>query len=118
MIIAVKTTKKMIAGISLAVLILVTTLSWAGDSVFTEYPAGKLKVLEVNKEAQTVLLESPDGETATLTIGDIIGQEEAVIVEIQKGGIVLEEGPNDFGVKIRSHVPVGPTSSGVSIVVE
>ncbi|MFH1674075.1 MAG: hypothetical protein ABIF87_11720 [Pseudomonadota bacterium] len=108
MIIAANICKKMIAGVSLAVLILVTTLLWAGDSVFTEYPAGKLKIIEVNKETQTVLIESPDGDTATLTTGDIMGQEEATIVEIQKGGIVLEEGPNDFGVKIRSHVPVGP----------
>jgi hypothetical protein len=108
MIITVKTMKKMIADITLAVLILSSSLTWAGDSVFTEYPAGKLKIIEVYEGAQTVLLASPDGETATLTTGDIIGQEEATIVEIQKGGIVLEEGPNDYGVKIRSHVPVGP----------
>lgn len=112
MVITVKTTKKLIVVvIGLVVLILASTLSWAGDVVFTNYPARALKVLEVNEEAQTVVLESPDGVTATLTVRDVVGQESATIIEIKeikKLMIILEGTPDETGRTRKSCIPVIP----------
>jgi hypothetical protein len=108
MMMTIKTMKKVIAVVGFAALILTSALSWAGDMVFMEYPIRELKVLETNQEAQTALVESPDGDTATLTVGDIIGQEEATIVEIQKRGIVLKEPPDELGIINTGYVPVRP----------
>lgn len=116
MIIFVKTTKNVIAIIGLMVFILAGSLSWAEDIVFTDYSARDLKVLEVNVEAQTVVFESPDGDTALLTVGGVVGQEYATIIEIREIMIVLQQPPDDSGrtpkicipvIQIGSPVPLG-----------
>ena len=119
MVITVKTTKKLtVVVIGLVVLILASTLSWAGDVVFTNYPARALKVLELNEEAQTVVLESPDGVTATLTVGDVVGQESATIIEIKKLVIILEGTPDETGRTRKSCIPVIPIGSPVPLVAQ
>lgn len=116
MIITVKTTRNFIVVIGLMVFILAGSLSWAEDIVFTDYSARDLKVLEVNVEAQTVVFESPDEDTAVLTVGDIVGQEYATIIEIREIMIVLQQPPDDTGrapkicipvIRIGSPVPLG-----------
>lgn len=91
----------------------VCPLSRAAESVFTAYPAGKLKVIETYEDTQTALLESPYGETTTVGIGDIVGEEEATVIKIQQGGIMLEEPPGDTGIPIKSFIPVGPQGARV-----
>ncbi|MFV9646016.1 MAG: hypothetical protein ACNYWU_09355 [Desulfobacterales bacterium] len=116
MVITVKTTKKTVIG--LLILILASSLSWAGNVVFTDYPARALKVLELNEEAQTVVLESPDGVTATLTVGDVVGQESAMIIEIKKLVIILEGTPDETGRTRKSCIPVIPIGSPVPLVAQ
>lgn len=118
MIITIKTTGKMIAMVGLVFIVLTSTLSWAGDIVFTDYPVRALKVLEINIDFQTALLEAPDGDTTTLTVGDIVGQEEATIVEIQEIRIILEQPPDDSG-NIRSiYISLVPVRSAVPILLQ
>lgn len=113
MIMTVKTTKKMIAVICYVFLILASAPSWAGDVFFTDYQARTLKVLEVNVEAQTVVLESPDGVTATLTVGDVVGQEGTTIIEVKKLIIIVEGTPDETGKIRKSCIPVIPIEAPV-----
>ena len=106
MIISVKTTKKLLAVIGLAAFILSSPLSWAGDMVFADYSVSELKVVEVNIEATTVILESPDGDTATLMVGDAVGQEGSTIIEIRELMIIMEGPPDESGKVTKSYIPV------------
>ena len=118
MIMTVKTTKKIIALIFHVFLILASTLSWAGDVFFSDYPVRILKVLEVNEEAQTVVFESPDGITATLAVGDIVGQESTTIIEVKKLIIVVEQTSDETGETRKSGIPVIPIESPVLMNVQ
>ena len=90
MIMTVKIKRKKIALFCLGFLILTNVLSWAGGIYFTDCQTRTLKVLEVNIEAQTAVLESTDGVAATLSVGDVVGQEGTTIIEITKLLIILE----------------------------
>ena len=84
----------------------------------SDYPARALKVPEVNEEAQTVVLESPDGVTVTLTVGGVVGQESATIIEIKKMMIMLEGTPDETGRTRKSCIPVIPIGSPVPLVAQ
>lgn len=99
-----KITKQTVIG--LLILILASSLSWAGNVVFPDYPTRVLKVLEVDEELQTVVLESPDGVTAALSVGDVVGQEHATIIEIKKFIIILEKNQDKTGRKKTIGIPV------------
>lgn len=115
MIIIVKTIRNVIAVIGLMVFILAGSLSWAEDIVFTDYSARDLNVLEVNVEAQTVVFESPDEDTAVLNVGDIVGQEYATIIEIREIMIVLQKPPDDSGRAPKICIPAIRVGSPVPI---
>ena len=106
MIITVKTSQKFLAAIGLAVFIFSSSLAWSGISAFTDWSLNELNVVEVNPEAETVSLESPDGNTAVLALGDIVGKEGATIIEIRKLMIILEVPPDDFGRRSKRYIPV------------
>ena len=111
MTITVKTIKKVLAIIGAAAFILANNLSWARDTVFPDYPIRDLKVIEINVETENVIIESPHGETATLTVGDVVGQESFSVSAIQKTVIELESPPDDSGKTWKSHVPVNQIRS-------
>lgn len=106
MTITVKTIKKLLAIIGLVAFIFTNNLSWAWGTVFSDYPIRELKVIEINIETENVIIESPDGETATVTVGDVVGQESFSVTAIHKTVIELESPPDDSGKTWKSHVPV------------
>lgn len=106
MMISVKTTHKFLAVIGLAVFIFSSSLAWAGNTAFTDWSLNALKVVEINFEAAKVSLESPNGDTAVLTVGDIVGQEGATIIEIRKLMVILEVPPDDSGKTSKRYIPV------------
>lgn len=106
MIITVKTFKKLLAIISLTAFILSSSLSWAEDIIFADYSVSELRVVEVDIEAPIVILETPEGDTATLTVGDAVGQEGSTIIEIRELMIIMEEPPDESGKVTKSYIPV------------
>lgn len=106
MMITVKTTKKLLASISLAAFILSSHLLWAGNVVFTDYSLNELKVVEIDTASTTVSLESPNGDSAILTVGDVVGQEGATISEIHELMIILEGPPDASGKKSKTLIPI------------
>ena len=101
-----KTTKNLLAAISLGAFILSSSLLWAGNIVFTDYPLNELNVIEIDTESTTVSLEAPNGDTAVLTAGDVVGQEGATILEIRELMIILEVFPDDSGKTSKRYIPV------------
>lgn len=87
-----------------AVIILIQNSAWAW-SIFSEYPISELRVLEVNVKAETVVIMSPEGETATLTPGDVIGLKAFTITAINELIIEVESPPDDNGKITRSGIP-------------
>lgn len=108
MIITVKTIKKIFVSITFAAVILAFHPALAWNRTFTNYPVKDLKVIEVNVEEETAILQSPDGETATLTVGDVVGLEDYEIVKISKSIIKLEGPSDDSGRYKKSVIPVIP----------
>ena len=106
MMISVKTSQKFLAAIGLAAVILSGFMAWAGNSAFTECSLNELKVIGIDIEASKVSLESPNGDTAVLTVGDIVGQEGATIIEIRKLMIILEVPPDDSGKTSKRYIQV------------
>jgi len=106
MIITVKTSHKFLAVIGLAVFIFSSSLLWAGNTAFTDCSLNALNVVEINLEAARVSLKSPNGEIAVLTVGDIVGQEGATIIEIRKLMVILEISPDDSGKTSKRYIPV------------
>lgn len=88
---------------------------WADDTAFSNYPVKQLKVIAVDLDAKTVLLESPDGETATLAAGDVAGSGEYEIIEIQSLRIILESLPDNTGATIKKIIPVIRIKSSVQV---
>ncbi|MEN8225653.1 MAG: hypothetical protein ABFS05_09875 [Bacteroidota bacterium] len=110
--------KSLITIIILAVVIFGSSALLAYDTAFSSYLVTELKVIEADPDAQTVLLESPDGETAALTAGDVIGSGEYEIIEIQALRIILESLPDDTGATITKIIPVIPIQSSKPVVVQ
>lgn len=106
MIITAKTFKKLIAIISLTVSVFSSSILWAQNTAFSDYFLSELKVIEVSLEAETVLLESPNGDIAVLSIGDLVGDGEYEITEIQRFKIVLESPPDNSGLTVKKFIPV------------
>ena len=102
----------------LAVVFFASSALWAYDTAFSNYLVTELKVIEADPDAQAVLLESPDGETAVLTIGDVIGSGEYEIIEIQALRIILESLPDDSGAIIKKIIPVIPIQSSIPVEVQ
>lgn len=88
---------------------------WAYDTAFSNYSVNQLKVIEVDPDAQTALLESPDGETVTLAAGDVVGSGEYEIIEIQSLRILLESLPDDTGATTKKIIPVIRIKSSVPV---
>lgn len=106
MMTTVKTPHKFLAAIGLAVFILGSSLAWAGNTAFTDWSLNKLNVIEIDIEAGKVSLESPDGDTAILMVGDMVGQEGATITEIRKLTVILEVPPDNSGKTSKKYIPV------------
>ena len=82
--------------------------SLAGNTSFTDYPIGDLKVVEVDSHAGTALLRSPEGQTSFFTLGDMVGQEDFKIIGINDSSIELEGYPDASGRKRKGVIPVVP----------
>ncbi len=52
-----------------------------------------------------MVVESPDGDTAVLTVGDEAGEEKAVITEVMESGAVLQAAPDSLGNSEQIFVP-------------
>jgi len=107
--------KKIVSGTVFLILMSACSLSWAWD--LRHHSARKLKAADADVKGQTVVLESPDGDTAVLTVGDEAGEEKAVVTKIMESGAVLETAPDSAGNTeeifipadiIRSAEPVSP----------
>ena len=114
----IKKLNSLITIIILAAAVFGSSALWAYDTAFSNYLVTELKVIEADPDAQAVLLESPDGETAVLTIGDVIGSGEYEIIEIQALRIILESLPDDTGATITKIIPVIRIGSSVPVEVQ
>jgi len=65
-----------------------------------------LKVLEVDLAYQTAILEAPTGEKASLSIGDVVGIERAIVKEIRPMVIILHHDPDNNGQRANILIPV------------
>lgn len=88
------------------VFILTTNLSRAWEIFFSDYYIQDLKVVEVDIESETAIFQSPDGETATLTAGDVIGQGAFTVSSIHKKTVELESAPDNRGKTWKSRMVV------------
>lgn len=118
MIIIAKTFNKLITIIYLAAFIFSSSILWAQDTVFSDYFLSELKVIEVSLEAETVTLESPDGDIAVLYIGDLVGKGEYEITEILRFKIILESPPNNSGLTVKKFIPVIRIESSIPLNVQ
>jgi hypothetical protein len=97
------TIRKLFVFVGVTVCLLAGNLSCAH---FPDYAIKELKVVEVDVEDGTVILESPDKETAVLKVGDVIGKNNFTITEINPM-IILLESPYDYnGRKQKKGIPV------------
>jgi len=97
------TGKNILAAVIFTAFIFTVTASLAWD--FNNQPAKKLKALDADEQEQTVVVESPDGDTAVLTVGDEVGEEKAVITKVLESGAVLEAVPDSSGNSEQIFIP-------------
>lgn len=106
MMVITKRLNFLISAISLIVFIFTGSAVWAQNTVFTEYSLKALKVVEVDLERATVILESPEGEAALVSVGDIVGDKYFEVVEIKRLMVVLQSPPDDAGDTVTDVIPV------------
>jgi hypothetical protein len=105
MMIKVKTIQKVFAIIIFMAVALACHPLLAFNGAFTHYPIKELKLVEVNVRTGTVILQSPDGETAVFSFGDVVGQENFEITAICKKGVTLECSQDDPARKRKGFIP-------------
>jgi|GEM_PF-2901842 len=98
--------KRILLIIFMAVILLYPPVS-AMNTAFIEYSIKNLKVIAVDAQAETVIFQSPDGQTATFTVGDFVGLEDYEIISIDKCRIKFEGPPDDSG---------RPTKDSISLI--
>lgn len=103
-----KTTRKLLMLISVSVFIFFHNPVHADESFFSDYGVEALTVAEVNVAAKTAMVQSPQGETELLFVGDVIGKECFLITAIREFVIELESPPDGFGRKRKACIPVIP----------
>jgi hypothetical protein len=101
----VKTIQKVFAIIIFMAVVLAFHPVLALSGAFTTYPVKELTVVEVNLRTGTVILQSPDGETATLSVGDVVGIENFEITAIGKKGVTLECPQDESARKRKGFIP-------------
>jgi hypothetical protein len=105
MMFTVKTIKKVFAIITFMAVALACHPLLAFNGAFTHYPIKELTLVEVNVRTGTVILQSPDVETAVLSVGDIVGQENFEITAIRKKGVTLECPQDESARKRKGFIP-------------
>ncbi len=111
MMITVKKIQKAFAIITFMAILLPCQYLSALNSAFTDCPIQKLTVLEIDVRTETVILQSSDGETAVLSVGDVVGLENFEITAICKKGVNLEGPPDNSGRKEKNFIPAVPISA-------
>ena len=66
---------------------------------------------ELNVDAKTAMIRSPQGETELLFEGDVVGKEHFSIISIRELAIELEGPPDNSGRKGKFCIPVIPIKS-------
>lgn len=108
MTIYTQTKKKLIILIGLLVLISYYPPLYARELFFSDEAARSLAVVRVDADAETATIQSPTGETADLSVGDMIGKENFSIISIREFAIELESMPDGYGRKRKDCIPVMP----------
>ena len=72
-------------------IILISTVVYAKD-VFPDRELKRLQVVEINVDAGKAWLQDADGNEAEISIGDAIGIERGVVVEINEASITVQIG--------------------------
>jgi hypothetical protein len=68
-----------------------------------------VEMLLVEGGERQALLRGASGEQVVVRSGDTIGQEQAVVVEVGKAGVLVEQrlgGEQGRGVRLRQHLPL------------
>jgi hypothetical protein len=72
--------------------ILLLSISVYANDIFPDRELKRLQVVEINVDAGKAWIQDADGNEAEISIGDVVGIEKGVVVEINKASITVQTG--------------------------